>query len=159
MENFLSYGDELSLLNVAVRAVSIFFIALFLIRFGGLHIMGRKSGFDVVIVIMLGAVLSRSIVAGPLFVSNVMAATVMVAVNRLLAWISMKSKTINFILKGRPLILYQHGSSLCENMTSAALSKSDLLTSLRLETKGEDLEQVDTAYMEPNGRISFVFKK
>jgi uncharacterized membrane protein YcaP (DUF421 family) len=151
-------GENLTLLQMAIRAAFLFFVALFLIRFGGLRIIGKKSGFDLVIVIMLGAILSRALVgASPIF-STIVASAVMVSINKLVAWLCTKSKGMDYFFKGKPLILYANGKIHWSNMTKATLSKSDLLTSLRLETNNEDLNNVQSAYIEPNGRISFILK-
>lgn len=158
METLIGTGEDLSPLHMAIRAFIMFFIALLLIRIGGLRIIGKKSGFDLVIVIMMGAVLARGIVGASPFLSTAVAASVMIVINKLLAWISTKNKTINYILKGKSIVLYESGKIHWENMNEAALSKSDLITSLRLETNSEQLDNVEKAYIETNGRISFVLK-
>jgi uncharacterized membrane protein YcaP (DUF421 family) len=38
------------------------------------------------------------------------------------------------------------------------LSKSDLMESLRLETKNESIDNVEKATLETNGRISFILR-
>jgi uncharacterized membrane protein YcaP (DUF421 family) len=158
METLIGTGENLSALHMGIRALMMFFIALLLIRIGGLRIIGKKSGFDLVIVIMMGAVLARGIVGASPFISTAVAASIMIGINKLLAWISTKSKTINYILKGKSLVLYESGKIHWPNMNEAALSKSDLITSLRLETNSEKLDNVEKAYIETNGRISFVLK-
>jgi len=44
-------------------------------------------------------------------------------------------------------------------MDRLGVSRTDLLTSLRLETNSKHLDEVDMALMEPNGRISFILKE
>jgi uncharacterized membrane protein YcaP (DUF421 family) len=63
---------------------------------------------------------------------------------------------MNNLLKGKALVLYESGNIVWENMRFAALSEEDLLQSLRLETKQESLAVIEKAYMETNGRISFI---
>jgi uncharacterized membrane protein YcaP (DUF421 family) len=159
MEEIFGRGEQLSPVHMAVRALLMFFIALLLIRIGGLRIIGKKSGFDLVIVIMMGAVLARGIVGASPMSSTVAAATIMIVINRLLAWASIKSPLLNRIFKGSALILYQNGQIDWKNMNKACLSQSDLLTSLRLETQQENLENIKQAALETNGRISFLLKQ
>jgi uncharacterized membrane protein YcaP (DUF421 family) len=158
METILGNGEDLSPLHMATRALLMFFIALILIRIGGLRIIGKKSGFDLVIIIMLGAVLARGIVGASPFLSTIAAATVMIAVNRSLAWISTRNQMLNTLFKGKAMVLYDKGKINWKNMNIACLSESDLLTSLRLETHYESLESVTRATLEINGRISFLVK-
>lgn len=159
IEILIGSGDDINMLQMILRAVIIFFIALLLMRLGGLRIIGEKSGFDIAIVIMLGAILSRAIVGASPFLDTVMASLAMVSTNKLLAWLCTKNKKLDYFLKGSPLLLYANGKIHRSNMTKANLSQTELMTSLRLETNGDNLKEVSTAYMEPNGRISFVLKK
>jgi uncharacterized membrane protein YcaP (DUF421 family) len=151
-------GDQLDAGQMALRAVVMYMVTLILIRLGGMRIFGKKSAFDTIIVIMMGAVLARVIVGASPFTGTVAAAAVMVAINKGLAWISTKSDVINRLLKGKPLLLYDAGEIIWKNMEKACLSQSDLMESLRLETKKASLSDIDQAYMETDGRISFIGK-
>jgi uncharacterized membrane protein YcaP (DUF421 family) len=152
-------GEHLNVLQMVVRACLMFFIALILIRLGGMRIFGKKSAFDTIIVIMLGAVLARGIVGASDYWATVAASAVMIGINRLLAWLSEKYTGINNVIKGKPLLLFESGEICWENMKTASLTRSDLMESLRLETKKESLDPIDKAYMETNGRISFIMKE
>ena len=55
-------GEHLDVLQMTMRAIIIFFIALVLIRFTGMRVFGIETAFDSCIIIMLGAVLTRAIV-------------------------------------------------------------------------------------------------
>jgi uncharacterized membrane protein YcaP (DUF421 family) len=152
-------GEHLDILQMSVRAFLMFFIALLLIRLGGMRIFGKKSAFDTIIIIMLGAVLARGIVGASPYWSTVVASAVMIAINRGLAWLSERYKGINDFIKGKPLLIYESGQILWKNMRTAALTESDLMESLRLETKQSSLAGIEKAYMETNGRISFITKQ
>jgi uncharacterized membrane protein YcaP (DUF421 family) len=151
-------GDDLDILQMSVRAFVMFFIALLLIRLGGMRIFGKKSAFDTIIVIMLGAVLARGIIGASPYWSTVAASAVMIGVHRGLAWLSEKYKGINNLIKGKPLLIYESGHIRWDNMKTASLTESDLMESLRLETKKSSLNNIEKAYMETNGRISFITK-
>lgn len=156
---FWGHGEQLDLLQMSVRALCTFFIAFLLIRFGGMRIFGKRSPFDTIIIIMLGSIMARGVVGASPYWSTVVAAAMMVAVNRVMAWLCSANDTFNDIIKGKELLLYENGQMHWHNMKLAALSKSDLMESLRLETKQDSLEKIEKAYMETNGRISFLLKK
>jgi uncharacterized membrane protein YcaP (DUF421 family) len=152
-------GEHLNALQMAVRAFVMFFIALVMIRLGGMRIFSKKSAFDTIIVIMLGAVLARGIVGASDYWATVAASAVMIAINRGLAWLSEIYTGINNVIKGKALILYESGEICWENMKTASLTRSDLMESLRLETQQESLDHIEKVYMETNGRISFIMKE
>ncbi|CAL1517819.1 YetF domain-containing protein [Chitinophaga sp. MM2321] len=153
------HGEHLTILQMSCRAFIMFFITLALIRLGGMRIFGKKSSFDTIIVIMMGAILARGVIGASPFFATVAASVVMVVIDRILAWLSMKSYKVACIIKGEPILLYENDKIIWENMKLTSLSKEDLLESLRLETNESSLEFIECARMETNGRISFVLKK
>ena len=93
-------GEDLSPTQMAIRAFVMFFIALMLIRLAGMRIFGIKTAFDNILVIMLGAILSRGIVGASPFFSTVAAAAAMILVHKFLAWLAMKHEWVGKIVKG-----------------------------------------------------------
>ncbi len=158
MDSFFGSGEDLTMIQMGARAFMMFIIALFLVRLGGIRILGRKSGVDFVIIIMLGAVLARGIVGASPFLSTVFAGFVMIIVNKILAQVSARLPYLGNMVKGKPAVLYKSGKIQWDQMDRLGVSRTDLLTSLRLETNSKHLDEVDMALMEPNGRISFILK-
>ena len=157
--HWFGHGEELSVLHMAMRSLVMFLIAIVLIRMGGFRLFSKKSAFDNIVAIMLGAVLSRGVTGASPFWGTVAAATVMIVVHKIISWACIKNKTLSRLLKGKHIVLYKDGEILWDNLLSCSLSKSDLMTSLRLETKKHSLDEIETAYLENNGRISFIIKQ
>jgi uncharacterized membrane protein YcaP (DUF421 family) len=152
-------GEQLNPLQMGVRAAVVFLITLVFIRFGGVRIFRERSGLDVIIMIVMGSVLGRGIVGASPFWSTIAAAFVMIIVHRVLGWLTCKSKLIEILIKGKRHILFENGKVIRENLRRAHLTDHDLFESLRLETKMDNLEKVEKAFIETNGRISFILKK
>jgi uncharacterized membrane protein YcaP (DUF421 family) len=158
--NFLvGSGEDLTALQMSLRAFSMFFIMLVLIRLAGMRTFAKKSSFDNILVIMLGAILARGVVGASPYWSTVAAATVMVVLHRIIAVLAVKSKTIERWVKGTYIKLYQDGRLIDNNLQKTGMSENDLHESLRLETNKVTLADIDTAFMETNGRISFILKE
>ena len=119
----------------------------------------KRSPFDTIITIMLGAVLARGVVGASDYIDTVVASVVMVAMHRTLAWLSVKNKRFEKLIKGTYITLYHDGALIDNNLEKSGMSENDLHESLRLETKKLTLDDVDTAFMETNGRISFILKE
>ncbi|KIC95407.1 DUF421 domain-containing protein [Flavihumibacter solisilvae] len=151
-------GDQLNTWQMSARAILMFFISLVLIRIGGMRLVGKRSVFDTIIIITLGSVLARGVVGASPFLATVAASTAMVLVSKLIAFICCFSETFDNLVKGKALLLYDDGKILWQNLKSASLSKEDLMESLRLEMKSEDLNSIQQAFLESNGRISFIKK-
>lgn len=152
-------GDKLNMLQMSMRAFVMFCIMLFLVRFTGRRAFAKKSSFDNIIVIMLGAVLARGVVGASPFWSTVAASVVMVVMHWIIAWLSVKNRIIERLIKGTYTCLYDKGKIVDNNLAKTGISENDLHESLRLETKKDALEDIESAFLETNGRISFILKQ
>lgn len=152
-------GEKLNILQMSMRSLIMFIIMLILIRFAGRRAFAKKSSFDNIIVIMLGAVLARGVVGASPFWSTVAASVIMIILHRIVAWLSVKNNFVERLVKGNAILLFQKEKIVNSNLTKTGISKKDLHESLRLETKKDTLEDIDTAFLETNGRISFILKK
>ena len=54
---------------------------------------------------------------------------------------------------------YKDDQIIWENMKKGSISKQELMESLHLETKKISLESIEIAFLETNGRISFILKE
>jgi uncharacterized membrane protein YcaP (DUF421 family) len=119
----------------------------------------KRSPFDTIITIMLGAVLARGVVGASDYIDTVAASVVMVVMHRTMAWLSVKNRKFEQLIKGTYIKLYHDGALIGNNLEKTGMSENDLHESLRLETKKLTLAEIDTAFMETNGRISFILKE
>jgi uncharacterized membrane protein YcaP (DUF421 family) len=153
-------AEKLTPLQMGVRALLIFLIALVLIRFTGRRSFGQRSPFDNVITILLGAVLSRSVVNSDVsFWAPVAAALMLSVLHRTFAWLSTKSDAFGRIVKGDEKLLYKDGKHFHENMKCTFITKKDLLEGIRREGNVEDESKIKEAWVERDGGISVVKKE
>lgn len=93
-------GKNLNALQMGMRALVVFVIALTLIRIAGRRSFGQRAAFDYVVAILLGATLSRTIVGASPFLATVMASIVIVVLHRLVAWLCMHSRALERLVVG-----------------------------------------------------------
>jgi uncharacterized membrane protein YcaP (DUF421 family) len=99
IDTFFGHGNNLNILQMSVRAITLFFVALILIRFTGMRVFGIKSAFDTCVIIMLGAVLARAVVGASPFIPTIVASTALVVVHKIIANISVTNQSISHIVK------------------------------------------------------------
>lgn len=148
-------GKELTALQVSSRTIAMFFIAIVLLRLGGVRIFSRKSAFDEIIAIMLGAVLSRGVTGASPFGNVVVSGILMIAIYRIIGWLCTKSKKFERLIKGDPSVLYKDGEYKKGQMERSMISEEDIQESLRLEIQETDLGDIKEVRLETNGRLSF----
>ena len=158
--NFLfGEGENLNMLQMCVRAFTMFIIMLVLIRFSGMRTFAKRSPFDTIVTIMLGAILARGVVGASDYVDTIVASGVMVVMHRIVAWLSVKRRKFEKLVKGTYIKLYNNGAIIQDALERTGMSENDLHESLRLETKKLTLSEIDTAFLETNGRISFILRR
>ena len=149
-------GERLGPVAMATRALAMFWLLLALLRVAGRRSFGRKSSFDSVVVMMLGAVAARGVVGASPFGSTLAACVSLVVVHRLIGRWCVTQPWLASLLEGEPVPLYLRGKLLPEHLKRACISEADLLESHRLERQSAELSPAVDAVVERNGRISFV---
>jgi uncharacterized membrane protein YcaP (DUF421 family) len=149
-------GVELTALQMAARAFVMFFVALLLIRIGGMRIFGKQTAFDSILVIMLGAILGRGVVGASPFFSTIAACGIMILIHKILGWLAMKHVWVGKIVKGYRHSLYKNGEINDKNLRKTAISKDDMMEGVRMEINRDSLDEVEQIFIEKNGHISVV---
>ncbi|WP_044517372.1 DUF421 domain-containing protein [Hymenobacter sp. DG25B] len=153
------HSDDITALQMSMRAVVIFFVALALLRLAGTRAFSSGSAFDMVLKIILGAVLSRAIVAASPFWPTIAAATAFVVLHRLLAIAAYYSDFVGLLIKGKAQVLVEDGELHQQNLRRTNISRNDLAEGLRDSGGVEVVAQAKKVVLERNGRISVIKRK
>jgi uncharacterized membrane protein YcaP (DUF421 family) len=152
-------GKDLAVYQMCARAVVIYFVALLFIRISGRRTFGKKSSFDNVIGIILGAILSRAVVGASPFVPTIVSSFALVLIHRLLGMLCIYSESLSHIIKGQSMALYKNGKIDSGNLRTALMSEDDLVSDLRLKGGTDQLSDIAEMHMETSGEVSVVRKK
>src|ERR1017187_7797302 len=99
-------GNDLNIMQMSTRAVLVFIIALILIRISGRRSFGLRTAFDNIIVVLLGAILSRVVVGASPFIPVVIACFVIVILHRMFGWLIVKHKTFARLIEGNKILVF-----------------------------------------------------
>jgi len=149
-------GESLGAWQMSARAMVMFFIALALVRVAGMRTFGRRSAFDHIVVIMLGAILARGVVGASPYGSTVAAGVAIVVVHRILAQLCRVAPWLERYLKGEHRVLYRGGVIDERAMARSGLTGYDLIEGVRHSANVDSLDEIAAAYIESNGEISAV---
>lgn len=150
-------AEELSLLQMGVRAIVVYIFALIMVRMvGDRRFIGKYAAFDVVLSIIFGSTVSRAINGSAAFWSTLFASFVLVAMHWLFSTLAFYSVLLESKIKGKPIVLVRDGQPSKTAMASCHITKEDLLSTLRLQLQVDDIDRVKKACLERNGEISFV---
>ncbi|WP_201985182.1 DUF421 domain-containing protein [Hymenobacter rubidus] len=149
-------SHTITALQMTVRSVLVFFAVLALLRVSGKRTFGANTAFDMIVKIMLGAVMSRAVVAASPFWGTMLAGFVLVGLHRLLAWGAFHSPLVGRLVKGEGVVLADNGQLNRENLRRNNLTDDDLLEGLRENANLASVEQAQTVRLERDGSISVV---
>lgn len=152
-------GKDLNTVQMIARGIVVFIITLILIRISGRRSFGVKTPMDNIIVILLGAMLSRAVVGASPFAPIVATSCVIVLLHRGLGWLSIRNPRLKKLIDGSKIKLYDNGQFLEENMKRAIICKDDILQSVRKSALTNDLNKIEMIHMESTGEISTVKKQ
>ncbi len=158
LHEFWGSGTSLNVLQMVCRGIAVFVLALVLIRISGRRSFGLGSPLDNIIVILLGAVLSRAVVGASPFIPVAATSTVIVLLHRILSWYKSKNSPLSRLLEGDKIILFEKGNFIPSNMRRALLNKEDILQEVRKTALTDDLSTVKIIFIERSGEISVVKK-
>jgi uncharacterized membrane protein YcaP (DUF421 family) len=157
--NFLfGQGRDLNCLQMIDRGIVIFFLALIFIRIAGRRSFGMRTSFDNIITLLLGATLSRAVVGASAFIPTICVCLVFVFLHRACGWLSCVYPWFERLIKGEKILVVENGKLLSGQLHKAQATQADLMEGVRLRALFEDLNRVQSAYVEMNGEISVVKK-
>lgn len=145
--------------QMALRAVVIYGFTLLIVRAGSKRFLGKATAFDVIMGIMIGSVMSRSINGSAGLLATCVAGAVLVGIHWLFGVIAYRTDWFGRLVKGTPEKLIDDGEIREAAMRGSSLSRRDLDEALRLEGIHPDPSRVSLAYLERDGSISIVPRK
>ena len=158
LHDFFGHTTDLTILQMSVRAIVVFFFALILVRLLGMRAFGIKSAFDTCIIIILGAILGRGVVGASPFIPTLVASAILLIIHKLIASISVNNDRISHLVKGVPVSLFKNGELNKKNLRRCSLSEGDIMEEVRRRINQKTLDDVEEIYMERTGKISVIQK-
>ena len=149
-------AEDLRLHHMVWRSFVVFICAVLVARIGDRRFLGHNSGFDIMVLVMLGSVLSRAINGQAAFFPTLGASVFLVFLHDLAATAALRSHAFSKLLKGKPVTLVRDGRVDERAMAQAKITHDDLDEQLRLRGNVQDTGDVAEARLERNGNISVV---
>lgn len=147
----------LELFNVVFRTLFFYFYITLAYRIMGKREVGQLGIIDLIVSILIAELVAISIENNKdsIFLT-ILPISILVVLELLLAFISVKSRTFRTIFGGKPSLIIVNGKINYHEMVKQRYSMDDLLLSLR-QKEIRNIEDVEYAFLEPNGKLS-IFK-
>lgn len=142
------------LLTILCRSVILYGASLLAMRLMGQREVGQLQPYELVVVIMIAELASTPMGGvGIPILYGILPMLALVVCHGVIAFFCMKSQRLRALISGQPMVVMRAGVICEKQLRRAALDLNDLLEAAR-QAGFMDLSEVDTAVLEPGGRIS-----
>ena len=146
-------------MNIAGRTIVMAIIIFFLTKLLGKKQISQLSFFDYIVGITIGSTVADiSLDIEKNFMGGIVSLVIFVMIAYFISIITMKSIAARRFLVGVPTVLVEKGKIIESGLKKSKLDVNELLAEARIEGYF-DLEEIDYAFMEINGAISFLPKE
>ena len=147
----------MELFNVIFRTLFFYFFVTLAYRIMGKREVGQLGIIDLIVSILIAELVAISIEnKNDSIFLTIVPICILVVLELILGYLSIKSRTFRTVFGGKPSLIIIHGKINYHEMVKQRYSLDDLLLSLR-QKEIRNIEDVEYAFLEPNGKLS-IFK-
>lgn len=144
-------------MDAIIRVVAMYLFLLAAFRLSGRRTLGEATTFDLLLLLIISETTQEALVDDDHSFTHAMILIItFVLVNIGLSVWKQRSRTIERLLEGTPMLLVEHGRPIKKVMDKERIDEDDIMEAAR-ELQGlERLDQIKYAVLERNGRISII---
>jgi len=151
-------GEPIGYAEMAVRAAIVMVAGLLFVRLGGKRLFGKWDALDIVIAVLIGSNLSRTLTGGAPLGPTLVATALLIFLHAALAHAAARVPALGRLMKGRAVQLVRDGEIDEAARIRSGVGDRDLEQALR-EAGHIDASTVDSAWLERNGSISVIERR
>ena len=152
------FSDWWALWRIFLIGSIAYFALIFWLRISGKRTLSKWNAFDFVVTIAFGSVLATVIMSKDVVLSEgILALVLLIALQFIITWLSVRVKWIRNLVKGNPTLLYYKGEFLHDTMKSVRVPKAEILSAVRNASYGS-LDEIEAVVLETDGSFSVVQK-
>jgi uncharacterized membrane protein YcaP (DUF421 family) len=128
------------------------------LRITGKRTLSKLNAFDLVITVSIGSALATILLNKNVSLPEGLTAFfVLVMLQYLITWTSVKSKSVSKLIKSEPSLLFLDGEYILKNMDEERVRKQEILQAVRSQGI-PSLKQVKAVVLETDGSLSIIKK-
>jgi uncharacterized membrane protein YcaP (DUF421 family) len=145
--------------ELILRGVIVYVFLLVLLRVTGKRQVGQLAPFDLVLLLVLSNAVQNSMNGGDnSLLGGLVSAATLVALNYVVGMVTQRSKRMELLVEGRPIVLIHNGQLFEDVMNRAQLTHHELDAALR-QAGCACVQEVHCAILENNGSITVTSRR
>ncbi len=139
-----------------VIGVAAYVALVFILRISGKRTLTKMNAFDLVVTVALGSTLATIVLSKDVALAEgVLALALLVGLQFMITWLSVRSKTVSYLVKSEPRLLFHQGEFLRGAMKAERVNESEVLQAMRSQGANE-LQNVRAVVLETDGSLSIL---
>jgi uncharacterized membrane protein YcaP (DUF421 family) len=141
---------------IVLRTLAVYGAILVGLRLMGKREIGQMTVFDLVVILLIANAVQNAMVGADVSLQGgILAATVLLVVNRVVARLSVRTGRFGRLIEGTPTVLVQDGKFVEPHLRREGVDREELEMAAR-EHGIESISQIKLAVLEVDGSISIV---
>jgi uncharacterized membrane protein YcaP (DUF421 family) len=150
---------DIPVIEKLVRTAVIYCFVLVAFRLAGKRQVGQMSPFDLVVLLVISNAVQNALIGDDISLGGGLIGVAMLLVlNSLVAWASMRSRGFERLVENTPTILVQHGHVCADNLQRERVTRPELRAALRREGV-VSFTDVRYAILEEDGHVSVIRRR
>jgi uncharacterized membrane protein YcaP (DUF421 family) len=140
--------------ELILRGVVVYGFLIIILRISGKRQVGQLAPFDLVLLLVLSNAVQNSMNGGDnSLLGGLISATTLIGINYLVGLLTFRSKRLEAVIEGRPIVLIHNGELYEDVLARAQLTHHELNSALR-QAGCDCVTDVHCAILENNGSIT-----
>ncbi len=140
-----------------IRVVVVYLALLAIFRLTGKRTLAQITAFDFLLLLIIGDIVQPALMdSDNSLTAGLVVIITLVTLDIGMSLVKQKSKVIDRLADGVPLILVENGETIKEHMEKARVDESDVLHAARELRSIERLDQIKYAILERSGGITVI---
>ncbi|WP_411380319.1 DUF421 domain-containing protein [Pseudomonas sp. MPB26] len=144
-------------MDSVLRAAAIYLVLLVLFKIAGRRSLAELTTFDLVLLMVIGEATQQALLGDDFSLTNaVLVIITLIAIDIGFSLVKLRSRWFSRMLDGGPTIVVERGKVLHERLKRARMDESDILEAARSAQGIVQIDQIQFAILERNGKISVI---
>jgi uncharacterized membrane protein YcaP (DUF421 family) len=149
-------GGWAPLVRTVTVGAAAYVVLVLLVRASGKRTLAKMNAFDLIVTVALGSTLATVVVSKEVaFAQGVLAFAVLVGLQLVITWLSVRSRRVQSLVKAEPQLLLRRGELLPDAMRRERVTAEELEAVVRSEGVGQ-MEEVEAVVLETDGSFSVI---
>src|SRR5436190_20788491 len=141
-------------MDIALRAVFLYFFIYLLTRVVGRRELSSLGPFDIILLIVMGDAIQQGLTQDDYSVTGAVTVITVFALLQVgMSYLSFRSRRLRGMLEGEPLVIVQDGKPIERNLRRERLALDEVMEEARATAQISSIDEIQFAIVENSGAI------